>query len=33
MMQENARELHLVMNTNYQDKGIVNARLLGLILE
>jgi len=33
MMQENAKEVHLVMNTNYQDQGIANARLLGLILE
>ncbi len=33
MMQENAGEVHLVMNTNNQDQGIANARLLGLIVE
>ena len=28
MMQENASQVHLVVNTNNQDQGIVNARLL-----
>ena len=32
MMQENAKE-DLVMNTNYQDQGIANARLFRSILE
>ncbi len=32
MMQENAAEVHLVMNTNNQDQGVVNARLLGDML-
>lgn len=32
MMQENAPEVHLVMNTNRQDQGIANARLLGNLL-
>ena len=32
MMKENASQVHLVMNTNNQDQGIVNARLLGDIL-
>ena len=32
MMAENADEVHLVMNTNYEDQGIVNARLLGDML-
>ena len=32
MMRENVREVHLVMNTNNQDQGIVNARLLGDML-
>ena len=29
VMQENASEVHLVMNTNYRDQGIANARVLG----
>lgn len=29
MMQENAAEVHLVMNTNNRDQGIANARLMG----
>ena len=29
MMAQNAAEVHLVMNTNNEDQGIVNARLLG----
>jgi len=32
MMEENASEVHLVMNTNNQDQGIVNSRLLGDML-
>ena len=32
MMQENASEVHLVVNTNNHDQGIVNARLLGDML-
>ncbi len=32
MMEENAAEVHLVMNTNNQDQGVVNARLLGDML-
>jgi len=32
MMAQNADEVHLVMNTNYEDQGIVNARLLGDML-
>jgi uncharacterized protein YecE (DUF72 family) len=32
MMQANAREVHVVVNTNNQDQGIVNARLLGELL-
>jgi uncharacterized protein YecE (DUF72 family) len=31
-MAERAQEMHLIMNTNYEDQGIVNARLLaGLV--
>ena len=32
MMQNNVREVHLVMNTNKYDQGIANARLLAAIL-
>ena len=32
LMQENAAEVHLVMNTNNQDQGIANARLFASIL-
>lgn len=31
-MQERASEVHLVVNTNYLDQGIVNSRLLGILL-
>ena len=33
MMQDNASEVHLVMNTNYNDQGIVNARRLAQLLQ
>jgi len=33
MMKENAGEVHLVMNTNNEDQGIVNARRLAELLE
>ena len=32
MMRENASEVHLVVNTNNGDQGIVNARLLGELM-
>lgn len=32
LMGDNAQEVHLVMNTNNQDQGIVNARLLSQVL-
>lgn len=32
VMEHNAAEVHLIMNTNYQEQGIVNARLLGDLL-
>lgn len=32
VMEHNAAEVHLIMNTNCQDQGIVNARLLGDLL-
>ena len=32
-MKEQARELHLVMNTNFMNQGVVNARLMGGLLE
>ena len=32
VMKENASEVHLVMNTNKDDQGIANARLLGSML-
>lgn len=32
VMQENASELHPVMNTNYEDQGIANARLMERLL-
>lgn len=32
MMRDSVPEVHLVMNTNNRDQGIVNARLLGEIL-
>lgn len=32
-MQQRAREVHLIMNTNHQDQGIVNARLMGRLLD
>ena len=31
-MQERAKEVHLIMNTNKEDQGIVNARLMGRLL-
>ena len=31
-MQEQAGEVHLVMNTNNMDQGIANSRLIGSIL-
>ena len=32
MMEANAEEVHLVMNTNYEDQGIANVRLMGELL-
>ena len=32
MMRENASEVHLVVNTNNGDQGIVNARRLGELM-
>jgi len=32
LLSDNAREVHLVMNTNNQDQGIVSARLLSQVL-
>ena len=32
MMKENASEVHLVVNTNNEDQGVVNARLIGELL-
>ena len=32
MMRENASEVHLVVNTNKGDQGIVNARKIGDLL-
>jgi uncharacterized protein YecE (DUF72 family) len=32
LMQANAAEVHLVLNTNNRDQGIANARLLGELL-
>ena len=32
MMRENASEVHLVVNTNNRDQGIVNARRLGELM-
>ena len=32
VMQENASEVHLVVNTNNGDQGIVNARTLGKLM-
>ena len=31
-MQESAREVHVIMNTNKGDQGIVNAKLIGDLL-